>query len=75
MNVGELKQILSHYSDDQKIYISYPSRDYWKSQLAGEIETVATEYVKFSTYHNQYQIVEDRDREDENDLTKVLIIW
>ena len=58
MNVKELKKELEYYDDDTEVMFEYPSGDYWRHTLAGEIQQSGERYVEHSEYHNKDIVVD-----------------
>lgn len=76
MKVKDLIQELKCFNPESEICFSYPSGDYWGSELAKEADRVETADVAYSSYHNTYKIVDDDrlDNYDKEDLKQVVVI-
>jgi hypothetical protein len=72
MTVKELREILAHFDDDAPVHIAYPSGDYWKTTIAPEAVVVEEEEVRYTTYHETWELV-DR-REDSGDDNKNVVV-
>lgn len=71
MTVGELKKLLSNYSDDMEVVKSSISGDYWATEIVSNIRTVTDDTCVYSNYHECYKISDDIDSDDE---TKEFVI-
>jgi len=69
MTVAELIEYLQEQDQDLDVKFSYPSGDYWRTQLAKDIETVETGIVDYTDYHRMDKVVED-----DEDGTLVLLL-
>lgn len=56
MLVSELISILSLMDQNMEVKVSYPSNDYWKTDLASDVNNVNEVEVVYSDYHNSYKI-------------------
>ncbi len=63
LTVAELIEYLEQFPKESKVMFSHPSHDYWKTELAGNINTADEQRIKWSDYHSKWQI--DNDEEDE----------
>lgn len=64
MTVGELIRSLSDFPLGQEVYFAHPSHDYWRSELASEVESVDEESIKYSQYHGQMCTVKQNENEE-----------
>jgi hypothetical protein len=71
MTVAQLREALSKFSDDALVCIRVPSRDYWSTELAGEIQNIQKEETEFSAYHNAHKIV---DAEESTEGTQTVVV-
>lgn len=69
LTVGELKEMLSQYNDNDEVLVSYQSGDYWRTEVAKKITDVDEAYVVYSDYHQC-----DKISEDENDDTRQVVV-
>lgn len=75
MLVKELIEMLQDCPQDMEIYKSVSSGDYWRTQLALNIEQPGEVEVKHTNYHNCLKIVEENYSDDpEEDQRFVLVI-
>ena len=65
--VGELKDMLDGYDDDQKVVIASTASDYWRSPIAQRIETVDQIAVGWTEYHRCLSNLSEKDSEDPDD--------
>lgn len=73
MTVGQLIEFLEGVDKDAVVTYSYPSGDYWRSQLASTVQEIGEAKVEYSEYHRQYQVV-DCDKEDPDDKDQVSVV-
>jgi len=69
MTVAELIEYLEEQDQTLEVKFSYPSGDYWRTQVAKDIEEVETGLVEYSDYHRMDKVV---DEEDEGTLVLLL---
>lgn len=79
MTVQELIEELAGYNPDMEVRYRVPSHDYWKTELAYEVDGVEPMDIKHSDYHNSMALATDRDYEDEDgesreELKEVLLL-
>ena len=70
MTVAELIEYLQEEDQTLEVKFSYNSGDYWRTQVAKDIETVETGLVEYSDYHRMDKVVEN----DEDGIL-VLLLW
>jgi hypothetical protein len=70
MTVAELIEYLQEQDQTLEVKFSYNSGDYWRTQVAKDIETVETGLVDYSDYHRMDKVVEN-----DEDGTLVLLLW
>jgi hypothetical protein len=70
MTVAELIEYLQEEDQTLEVKFSYNSGDYWRTQVAKDIETVETGLVDYSDYHRMDKVVEN-----DEDGTLVLLLW
>jgi hypothetical protein len=59
MTVAELIEYLQEEDQTLEVKFSYNSGDYWRTQVAKDIETVETGLVDYSDYHRMDKVVEN----------------
>jgi hypothetical protein len=69
MTVAELIEYLQEEDQTLEVKFSYNSGDYWRTQIAKDIETVETGLVEYSGYHRMDKVVEN-----DEDGTLVLLL-
>jgi hypothetical protein len=69
MTVAELIEYLQEQDQTLEVKFSYNSGDYWRTQIAKDIETVETGLVEYSDYHRMDKVVEN-----DEDGTLVLLL-
>ena len=70
MTVAELIEYLQEEDQTLEVKFSYNSGDYWRTQVAKDIETGETGLVDYSDYHRMDKVVEN-----DEDGTLVLLLW
>ncbi len=56
--VKELIEVLKQYPDELPVVFSYPSGDYWHTELAGQVQAVDEGQVAHSEYHRKLQVID-----------------
>ena len=82
MTVKDLISELSNFDPDMEVAFAYNYGDYWKTEVASEVESVEELPVTYSSYHNMYKVDEDSknggepadDSEDDNKNKMVVIL-
>jgi len=69
MTVAELIEYLQEQDQTLEVKFSYPSGDYWRTQVAKDIEEVETGLVEYSDYHRMDKVVNN-----DEDGTLVLLL-
>lgn len=69
MKVSELIDLLKDFDADAEVHIAYPSGDYWRTTLASEVISVSDGIVQYSSYHDDYKLVEYYDEDGEETTT------
>jgi hypothetical protein len=69
MTVAELIEYLEEQDQTLEVKFSYPSGDYWRTQVAKDIEEVETGLVEYSDYHRLDKVVDN-----DEDGTLVLLL-
>ena len=70
MTKRELIELLEPFSDDMEVKFSYTAPDYWRTQVAADINDAEEGYVKYSDYHRMSKVDEDG---DEDSKTVILL--
>jgi hypothetical protein len=68
MTVEQLREYLSKFPANTKVAFSFPSGDYWQTQLVSPIQRGEYTNIKYDTYHKCYKV------EDEESVERVLIL-
>ena len=71
MTVKELIEALKHCDEDQEVKFAYPSGDYWRTVIAGDINSIEDGLVVYSNYHQKMTVV---DAEDEVGPHEVILL-
>jgi hypothetical protein len=61
VTVKQLKEMLSDKDPDMEVYFAHSSHDYWGSVLASGVREVSEEEIRFTAYHDQYEVPKNRD--------------
>jgi hypothetical protein len=69
MTVAELIEYLEEQDQTLEVKFSYNSGDYWRTQVAKDIEEVETGLVEYSDYHRMDKVVDN-----DEDGTLVLLL-
>ena len=69
MTVAELIEYLEEQDQTLEVKFSYTSGDYWRTQVAKDIEEVETGLVEYSDYHRMDKVVDN-----DEDGTLVLLL-
>jgi hypothetical protein len=69
MTVAELIEYLEEQDQTLEVKFSYNSGDYWRTQVAKDIEEVETGLVEYSDYHRLDKVVDN-----DEDGTLVLLL-
>ena len=68
MTAHELAKLLLA-GEDLPVYYGYPSHDYWKTEIAGDITEAEEDYAEWSDYHSKMRVSDQEkdsfDPEDE----------
>ena len=73
MTVQELIDTLQCYDPDMEVQISYTSADYWRTQIADDIDSIDEGEVDYSEYHQKFRVI-DEDDDDQRDPKTVVLI-
>jgi hypothetical protein len=74
MKVYQLIMKLEEHDGDADVFMAYPSGDYWRTIIAGKIDTVESCQVKWSDYHSKFVLPkEGKDPEEDGKEAVVLI--
>ena len=76
MTVKELIEQLEDMDPKMEVHIAYNYGDYWKTEVAPEIDEVDVREVTFSEYHNMDKIARERDdgERDEDETREVVVL-
>ena len=67
MTVGELKAYLDGFPDERPVAFAFPSGDYWRTRLVGQIKSPEYVTVTYSEYHQQFQVKADEDTDEDTE--------
>lgn len=68
MTKAELIAELEFFPDDAEVHFCYPAGDYWHTTLAPKVTEVDEGYVKHSGYHQDFELIEDFDADDDQEM-------
>jgi hypothetical protein len=57
-----------------EVKFAHPSHDYWRTELASDIDSITEEQVKYTEYHRQDKIVDTEYGEEVEGARTVLVI-
>jgi len=57
-----------------EVKFGHPSHDYWRTELASDIDSITEEQVKFTAYHNKDKVVDTEYGEKVEGARTVLLI-
>jgi hypothetical protein len=67
MLVRDLIELLEGYDADMEVHFAYNYGDYWRSEVAPNVNNVREGVVEYSEYHRMDKVAdEDYDDEDES---------
>lgn len=64
MNVKDLIRQLKQLPDDMDVQFAYNYGDYWKTEVAADVNRVTASEVTYSEYHQMDKVSEDTDEDD-----------
>ena len=68
MRVKDLIEALEEMDQNAEVHFQYNYGDYWRTQVAPTVDSVAGGVVAYSDYPNMHKVVnEDREYEDEDE--------
>ena len=74
MNVRELREMLqtleAEGKGDTEVAFAYNYGDYWNTQVAATIDTVAPTEIEYSEYHGMNKVVECDEEDNEGTATE-----
>ena len=70
MTAQELILILSELEPETEVFVKHTASDYWRTELASEINDGEMGFVKYSNYHRQDQV----DKEEEESSREVFLL-
>ena len=73
MTVKELIESLEGFDPNMEVKFAYNYGDYWRTQVASNVEYVDEGQVKYSDYHRMDKVVDD-DGDNEEFYTKTVVI-
>lgn len=71
MKVADLITRLKEFPAEAEVYLRHPSHDYWRTELAGEVDDVAYMDLEWSAYHRTNRIVRERDEDDDEEQANI----
>ena len=75
MTVRELIEHLEEFDGDTKVVKSYPSGDYWKTEIAQGISEGEMKVVEYTDYHRTLKVTDDDEAaEDDETSANVLVL-
>ena len=74
MTVRELIKMLENYPADAEVKIAQPTHDFWRRVAAVAPDSVEWAKVVHRDYH-QSDIIIDDDREDDDEIREVIVIF
>lgn len=78
MLVSDLINRLKRMDPKLEVYFAHPSHDYWRSELASEVNSLDVEFVKHSAYHDQMTTTDELSPEEAEakgeELVEVLLL-
>lgn len=74
MLVIDLINRLKQLDPQWEVYFAHPSHDYWRSELATPVESMDTEVVKHSSYHDQMTTVDPQDVDQDDAEQQVVLM-
>jgi hypothetical protein len=74
MTVRELIEMLEDFNENDEVMVSHIAHDYWRTPVAGRIDSVEDAVVDHSSYHNCFKVVEEEEAEVENATAKHVVI-
>lgn len=63
MKVKDLIRQLTDFGPEAEVFFQYPSGDYWRTQLAGDVDHVVEATVEWSEYHREWSLPRDEDKD------------
>lgn len=76
MTIAQLRKMLSYFDDDQEVFLSFPSGDYWGTTLASKVNSIDSCDVVWSEYHRTYKLVEKDNEEkyEDGERRKIVLL-
>jgi hypothetical protein len=68
MTVQELIETLQDFDPNMKVKFAYNFGDYWRTEVAREVNDVEYGETRFSDYHRMHKVVQNTDDEDMDDV-------
>jgi len=64
MNVKELIEQLRQMPDEMEVKFAYNYGDYWKTEVAADVDRVTTGEVTYSEYHRMDKLADEQNEDD-----------
>lgn len=74
MTVQELIDELQYFDSEMEVEISYPSGDYWGTQIAKPVNYAEEGTVKHSEYHRADKVVDEDSESEDADNRQVVLL-
>lgn len=74
MKVRDLIAALSEHDQNAEVMFRHPSHDYWRNELASEVDGVERALVTWSDYHSQNKVVDTDDERKRERCKRVILI-
>ena len=74
MTVAELIEYLEEQDKTLEVKFSYNSGDYWRTQVAKDLDSVEVGHVIHSDYHRMDKVVDSEDPEETEYALEVLLL-
>lgn len=73
MTVGELKAYLAQFPDSAKVGFSYPSGDYWRTELVGTVRRGVLASAEYNARHQCFRRLPEEEA-PEGEPVEILIL-
>lgn len=74
MTKKQLVEALDNYEDDDEVYFAYNSGDYWNTIVVKAVSVTENTEIKWSAYHDQYQIDETGEGYEDSDYPNKRVV-
>jgi hypothetical protein len=71
VKVKHLIAKLEQFDEDLEVGFEYPSHDYWRTVLVGEVDNVEEGYAQYSNYHQRLGVPSEEDINEALELQDV----